>query len=50
MLSIEHEVVLGGRAVDVLEVDGATVVITRCGDWGQAVWLWLPQERMSLKI
>jgi valyl-tRNA synthetase len=28
-VAIEREVVLGGRAVDVLEVDGATVVITR---------------------
>ncbi len=28
-IAIEREVVLGGRAVDVIEVDGATVVITR---------------------
>ena len=28
-VAIEREVVLGGRAVDVLVVDGATVVITR---------------------
>ncbi len=28
-VAIEREIVLGGRAVDVLEVDGATVVITR---------------------
>ena len=38
------------QAVDVLEVDGVTVVITRCMDWGRAVWRWLPQERMSFKI
>jgi valyl-tRNA synthetase len=28
-VSIEREVILGGRAVDVLEVDGAIVAITR---------------------